>query len=158
MNQEIVMEPFQIGMALRGAYLTLHRRANTLLTEFGITADQWVVLTALSEEDGITQQELVRRVYSDPNTITAMLKLLEDRELVRREPHPTDRRARCIYLTTQSRELQSQTQIALHELHRSFKFLFSPEEGESFVRSLHEIIDVFHPTRVPALANGEKSS
>ena len=38
-----------------------------------MTADQFVLLSALADADGVTQQELVRRVSSDPNTVRAML-------------------------------------------------------------------------------------
>ena len=36
-----------LGVRLRGAYLTFHRRANAHFEPFGVTADQFVVLTSL---------------------------------------------------------------------------------------------------------------
>jgi DNA-binding MarR family transcriptional regulator len=92
-----------IAMALRAAYLSMHRQTNAHLAAVGITADQFVCLALLAEEDGITQQELVRRANSDPNTIRAMLMILEKRGLVRREKHPTDGRARHVTLTFRGR-------------------------------------------------------
>ena len=67
-----------------------------------MTVDQFVILTLLGEQDGITQQELARRASSDPNTIRAMLVLLENRHLVARVQHPTDGRALRITLTCNS--------------------------------------------------------
>jgi hypothetical protein len=49
-----------LGMRLRGAYLTFHRRANQFYSRLGVTADQFVVLTALAEAGDLTQTELVR--------------------------------------------------------------------------------------------------
>ena len=64
-------------MGLRAAYLTMHRRANAEFARFGLTADQFVLLTALAEADGVTQKELARRTASDANTMSEMLGRLE---------------------------------------------------------------------------------
>ena len=51
----------------------MHRRAGAALGQHDLTADQFVVLTALAESDAVSQAELVRRTASDPNTLSAML-------------------------------------------------------------------------------------
>src|SRR4051794_17157880 len=94
----------EVGLALRAAYLALHHQTNDCFTNDGVTADQFVLLAALAEADAATQQELVRRVGSDPNTVRAMLLLLEGRGLVARERHPADGRARCVTLTAKGRQ------------------------------------------------------
>jgi DNA-binding MarR family transcriptional regulator len=96
----------QLAMLLRKAYLTFHRRANARISPSGVTADQFVLLTMLAEEDGITQITVVERTGSDPNTVTAILRLLERRGLVRREAHAHDGRARCVFLTPLGRRTQ----------------------------------------------------
>lgn len=95
----------EIARALRAAYLALHRQTNDCFAKDGVTADQFVLLSTLSEADGVTQQELVRRVGSDPNTVRAMLLLLEGRGLVARQRHPSDGRARCVTLTGKGRQV-----------------------------------------------------
>lgn len=96
----------ELAMLLRKAYLTFHRRANARILKSGVTADQFVALTMLAQEEGITQVTLVERTGSDPNTVTAILRLLERRGLVRREAHAQDGRARCVFLTRQGRAVQ----------------------------------------------------
>ncbi|MBN1895611.1 MarR family transcriptional regulator [bacterium] len=103
-------------MALRAAYLSMHRQTNAHLAAVGVTADQFVCLALLAEEDGITQQELVRRATSDPNTIRAMLMLLEKRGLVKRERHPTDGRARHVTLTPRGRAVYRRSMEELKEV------------------------------------------
>ena len=90
--------------ALRAAYLALHRQTNDCFAKDGVTADQFVLLASLAEADAVTQQELVRRVGSDPNTVRAMLLLLEGRGLVARERHPADGRARSCDVDGQGAE------------------------------------------------------
>jgi DNA-binding MarR family transcriptional regulator len=89
----------------RAAYLSMHRASESHFTRYGITADQFVVLACLRENDAVMQQDLVRRAASDPSTIRAMLVLLEGRGLVSREPHPADGRAREVRLTDRGRRL-----------------------------------------------------
>jgi DNA-binding MarR family transcriptional regulator len=89
----------KIAMALRSAYLALHRRSDAQFARYRLTADQFVLLSALAVGDTVTQRELARRTSSDPNSVRAMLLLLEKQGLVARGAHPTDGRARTVALT-----------------------------------------------------------
>ena len=93
----------EIAMALRAAYLALHRQTDAVLVRWDVTADQFVVLFALSRGDALTQRELVERTSSDPSTIGAMLLRLEGKGLVERLPNPRDARARTVRLTRNGR-------------------------------------------------------
>ena len=96
----------ELAMWLRKGYLAFHRRVNAWMLKYGITADQFVVLRIVGRDPGITQIEIVERTASDPNTVAAILRLLEQRNLVRRQPHAHDRRARCVFLTAAGDKLQ----------------------------------------------------
>ena len=94
-----MMPKDELPLALRTAYLTLHRRSDAVFVEYGITADQFVLLATLARGQAMTQRELAARMPSDPSTVRAMLVLLEKQGLVAREAHPTDARARMVSLT-----------------------------------------------------------
>src|SRR5829696_662268 len=89
----------ELPMALRAAYLALHRRSEAAFAPHGVTADQFVLLATLARGHALTQRELARRMSSDPSTVRAMLVLMEKRGLVERDTHPTDARARAVSLT-----------------------------------------------------------
>ena len=89
----------ELPLALRTAYLTLHRRSDAVFAKYGITADQFVLLATLARGQAMTQRELAARMPSDPSTVRAMLVLLEKLGLVTRDAHPTDARARTVSLT-----------------------------------------------------------
>lgn len=93
----------EVARALRAAYWAMHRRTNAILAAHGVTADQFVLLSYLADEDGITQKELARRTSSDPNTIGPMLLLLEKAGFVARRAHASDGRALCVLLTAEGR-------------------------------------------------------
>ena len=101
-----MQEGHELGMMLRKAYLAFHRRANAWMLDHGVTADQFVLLTVVAREPGITQITIVERTGSDPNTVAAILRRLEQRRLVRREAHACDRRARCVSLTAEGQRVQ----------------------------------------------------
>jgi DNA-binding MarR family transcriptional regulator len=98
-------EAHALAMALRSAYLTMHRKADTYFARYGVTADQFVLLQLLADEGAVTQQQLVVRASSDPNTVRAMLLLLEGRGFVSRKQHPLDGRARSVSLTRKGRQV-----------------------------------------------------
>ncbi|WP_062984656.1 MarR family winged helix-turn-helix transcriptional regulator [Nocardia anaemiae] len=62
-----------------------------------MTPSQVIALRELS--DPITARELATRMSCEPSNATFVLDRLEQQDLVRRQPHPTDRRAKQIVLT-----------------------------------------------------------
>ena len=48
----------------------------------------------------------MRRCFSDPSTVGALLRLLEEKGLVSRRRHSEDGRARCICLMAKGRKVQ----------------------------------------------------
>src|SRR4051812_29381991 len=95
----------EIAMSLRGAYLAMHRQADGEFARYGITADQFVILAVLSDGTVLAQAELPQRTHSDPNTISAMLALMETRGLVERMKHPRDGRARSVVLKPKGKRI-----------------------------------------------------
>ncbi len=130
---------YDIAMGLRAAYWSMHRQTNAHLAQCGVTAEQFVVLGLLVQQDGITQQELCRRASSDPNTIRAKLILMEKRGLVARKPHPTDGRARRVTITRKGRHLHNQLSAILKPLQNVLSDLFENKESESLVQFLSRI-------------------
>jgi DNA-binding MarR family transcriptional regulator len=133
------MHGHELALALRAAYLALHRPTDALMAQFGVTADQFVVLAALAEGVALTQRDLVARTSSDPNTLRAMLVLLERRHLIERRPHPTDGRARSVALTRQGKsvfqKLWRKTEILLQRLSTAL----SAEDTELLIEQLRRI-------------------
>jgi len=97
------MSAHELAMALRLAYLTLHRRTNAQISDSGVTADQFVVLAALAEGRAVSQSELSDRTACDRNTLRAMLLLLEQRGLIERTSDPNDGRVWRVALTASGR-------------------------------------------------------
>ncbi len=126
----------RLPLGLRSAYLAMHRHTDACVARSGCTADQFVLLGLLAREDAVTQQELVRRASSDPNTVRAMLVLLEKRGLLARGDHPTDGRALSVRLTEKGRRLHGRMLADTEPLRRRLRALFRTEEAEALVEFL----------------------
>jgi DNA-binding MarR family transcriptional regulator len=135
----------EVARALRSAYLALHRQTNACFAKDGVTADQFVLLAALAEADAVTQQELVRRVGSDPNTVRAMLLLLEGRGLIARERHPADGRARCVSLTGKGRQVLEKLLAQSEALRARLLAAFRPAEVTALLGLLRRVAEVMAP-------------
>jgi DNA-binding MarR family transcriptional regulator len=125
-----------LALALRSAYLVMHRRADASLARFGVTADQFVLLGALAEADALTQQELARRVCSDASTVRAMLLLLEGSGLVARDPHPSDGRARSVALTPQGRRAYRRMYEGSEAFRAGLLAAVGPDQADTLLRLL----------------------
>lgn len=136
----------EVARALRAAYLALHRQTNDCFAKDGMTADQFVLLSALADADAVTQQELVRRVSSDPSTVRAMLVLLEGRGLVARERHPADGRARCVTLTVKGRQVFKKLWTKSEPLRAQLLTAFRPDEVIALVGLLRRVAQAMTPS------------
>jgi DNA-binding MarR family transcriptional regulator len=121
--------------------MLMHRQTQSLLSDYGFTAVQYVLLALLKIEDGITQQELTRRASSDPNTVRATLLLLERDGLVVRRSHRMDRRARSIMLTDKGRRTYTKLSAALKPLQDALLSPFGAEEADTLVANLNQIVE-----------------
>jgi len=142
-------------MLLRKAYLSFHRRGNARAIKLGVTADQFVVLTMLAEEEGITQITIVERTASDPNTVAAVLRLLERRGLVRREAHAHDGRARCVFLTPEGRRTQRRVAKQANLLLAEMWDAVDEKSRPAVLIALRRILNCFASVTPRSAGNGQ---
>jgi DNA-binding MarR family transcriptional regulator len=131
----------ELPRLLRAAYFAMHRVSDAHFSRHGVTADQFVLLACLAEEDAIPQNELARRASSDPSTTRAMLVLLEGRGLVSRDRDPADGRARVVTLTPRGRRLFGRLWGSSEPIRTQMLSGFSGEEARLLVAGLRRLID-----------------
>ena len=132
-----------LQMRLRAAYFAMHRHSNRHFLQFETTADQYVLLSYLAEEDGITQRELSSRCSSDARTIGTMIELLQRNGLVERQPHPSDRRAWQVFLTDTGRARHAQLRKNSEEIRDALNGALEPEELAIVQKALDRIAEAF---------------
>jgi DNA-binding MarR family transcriptional regulator len=130
-----------IAMYLRAAYLAMHRFTNSCFVDIGVTADQYVLLSVLSEGRALTQKELARRFFSDQNTIRPMLAILERLGLISRNLHPRDGRARTVELTEKGIKALEQFNLASDPVRDRIYAAFKPAELQTVLNCLGRIAE-----------------
>jgi DNA-binding MarR family transcriptional regulator len=83
-----------------------HTRIRTALESLDLTPALFGLLNLIGGIEGANQQELGTAMGVDPSTMVALIDELEAKALARRQPHPTDRRARSVVLTAKGRRLR----------------------------------------------------
>ena len=75
------------------------------LRAIGVSIPQCDVLTTLTEQEGVSQQELAKRLYVTKGNISGLIDRLEEAGFVERRATACDRRQHAIYLTEAGREM-----------------------------------------------------
>lgn len=100
--------PFEATLEVRDTCLCLHaqraarvlaRRFDEALRPAGLTNQQFSLLMALNRPEPPTMSPVAQLLAMDRTTLTAALKPLERRGLLRAEADPADRRSRRLRLT-----------------------------------------------------------
>lgn len=108
-----------------------------------MTADQFVFMSILDDEGGITQKELGKRAYSDANTTTNMLKLLEKRGLVERKTDVRDRRAIRVYLTPEGKEVKKVLDLSHQTMNPRLLELMKTANHPATVQWLRDVLAAY---------------
>ncbi len=98
LHQRIPFLLSQLGVYLAEDFV--HR-----LAPFGVEPRTYAVLKALVEDDGQSQRQLSTQLGIHRNVMVAVIDKLESQGLVKRMPHPDDRRAFAVTLTDKARKL-----------------------------------------------------
>jgi DNA-binding MarR family transcriptional regulator len=101
--------PYQVGFLLSRTTWAMNNSVNRMLRENGladISVAYFAVLQALWGMDGLSISDLGERVQLEKSTMTSLIDRMEAAGLVRRDDHPTDRRAYRICITARGRELE----------------------------------------------------
>jgi DNA-binding MarR family transcriptional regulator len=91
----------------------VERRSIRMESALGLTAQQRFVIRLVGKLPGITPGRLAELLHVDPGSITAVLKRLEQRELVVRTPDASDRRRISLTLSARGRKLNTPTPMTV---------------------------------------------
>ena len=84
---------------LRKSYVRLRTIVSDLITPYGITTTQFLTLLSISSNSGLTQAALCLELDSDPNTVSQMIRRLENKKYLTRKKHLSDGRAVRLFIT-----------------------------------------------------------
>ncbi|MCW1934069.1 MarR family winged helix-turn-helix transcriptional regulator [Pararhodobacter zhoushanensis] len=101
---------------------------------------QWRTLGVLARQDGLTQSVIAARIEVSPMTMSDTIDRLEKHGYVRREPDPTDSRAKLVLLTPAALPIIEEMRlVAQHMMERALTGI-APDESETLIRLLGQIM------------------
>lgn len=93
----------QLCFTLYATSLEVNRSYKPMLDAMGLTYPQYLVLTALGEDDGLTVGAIATRLGLDSSTVTPPIKRMEQAGLVTRRRAEADERQVQVFLTAAGR-------------------------------------------------------
>jgi DNA-binding MarR family transcriptional regulator len=108
MSHDLTLED-QLCFSLYATSMAINRTYKPLLDRLGITYPQYLVLSALWEEDGRTVGAIAERLALESSTITPLVKRLEAASLVTRARRADDERRVLVSLTDKGRALKDES-------------------------------------------------
>lgn len=109
--------------------------------DFAITPVQYGLLTTLSEQPGLDQTSLCAEVGVDRTTMADVLRRLEERGLVKREPSPADGRQKIANITKKGTRIMTDMYESMREAQVRFLEPLNAEERTEFVRMMMQLVE-----------------
>jgi MarR family transcriptional regulator, organic hydroperoxide resistance regulator len=120
-------------------WLAKHAVAHASSSAFarhGVYEGQQFVLRRLWRQDGLSPGEIARQLGLATPTVTRTANRMEAAGLLRREPHPTDRRLVRLHLTDRARDLEKVIDAEMRQLTERALAGLSAAERQDLIRAL----------------------
>ncbi len=127
------------------------------LRAIGVSIPQCDVLTTLTEQEGVSQQELAKRLYVTKGNISSLLDRLEKAGLVERRSTASDRRQYAIYLTETGRRTAEKAIAVQHRWIASTLGRMTEADLEALETQLVALRDIVRDGEARAPARALKS-
>jgi DNA-binding MarR family transcriptional regulator len=122
-----------------------HTRTAEALATIGLTPPLFALLNVLGARKGAIQQELGSAMGIDPSTMVSLIDQLESAGLAGRRPHPKDRRAREVEITTKGRRILEQARELARRVERDVLRGLTPTERRQLLTLLRRALSSAPP-------------
>jgi DNA-binding MarR family transcriptional regulator len=106
----------QLCFPVYAASRLITRAYQPFLDKLGITYPQYLVLLVLWEHDGLPVNDIAKKLILNTNTITPLLKRMEQQGLIRRKRSEEDERKVIVLLTASGIQLKEEASFIPEEL------------------------------------------
>lgn len=113
------------------------QRFRPTLNEQGITEQQWRILRALLQEDGLEPRQLCGRCLISSPSITGVLARMEEAGLIERERMGHDKRRLKVTLTPRARAIGEHMTVMVEQQYAELEALV----GVQALQQVYEVLD-----------------
>lgn len=136
-------EKLMLGFVFKQIHIAFEANCNKNLQKYNLTQAQMDILIYLQhhKDSIITQKDLEIGLRLKNPTVTGILNRLEEKELINRKKHPSDKRAKIITMTEKSKIIMKEAYINMKEMYSSIVEGFSESEKKELFRLLYKVLD-----------------
>lgn len=98
------------------------------LAQIGLRNAEYEILANLLREPGLSQQALVARCFVAKSHMSGLLTSMQERGWLRRDAHPQDARAKCLYLEPAGQKIAEQGKRAQTKVVNIMAEAITPEQ------------------------------
>ena len=128
-----------LGYNARRASLAIIEQFHIDMASFDLRPVDFSVLSLIRHNPGITSRQLCHALNIQPPNMVVFLKSFEKRQLVEREPHPTDGRAMGLTLTESGEVLMQAAEKTAKDSGLKASSALTDGERETLSRLLQKI-------------------
>ena len=135
----------QLCFRLYTASRLLTQTYHPMLSQYGLTYPQYLVLLVLWEKDAQPVNDIARHLYLETNTVTPLLQRMEKEGLLIRTKGKKDARQMIVSLTWKGKSLQDKLTFVPFTVGKAVVCdSVNPETAPDLFRMLDDIIDRLH--------------
>jgi DNA-binding MarR family transcriptional regulator len=128
-----------LGYNARRAALTIIEVFLKRMAVYGLRPVDFSVLSVIAHNPGVTSRQLCTVLGILPPNFVALVTGLEKRQLVLRQPHPSDKRAIALHLTKMGEKLILDAERTAIALEQEASARLSPAERKTLMRLLQKV-------------------
>jgi DNA-binding MarR family transcriptional regulator len=98
------------------------------LASIGLRNAEYEILANLLREPGLSQRALVERCFVAKSHMSGLLTSMQERGWLRRDSHPQDARAKCLYLEAYGQLMAEQGKLAQAQVVNIMAKTITPEQ------------------------------
>ena len=110
-----------------------------LLRPLGVSSPGGLVLGLLRDHGPMAPSEIGDRLIVTRATVTGLVDSLERRGLVRRTPHPSDRRSLIVEITPDGLKVLAQVRATVHRQEKAWMSALSDADLRKLINLLHRV-------------------
>lgn len=125
-----------LGYIIKRTQQAVRQEMDKTLVSLTLTTPQYVALTTLSSEVGLSNAELARRCFVTPQTMHQIVRGLESRSLVERSPHFRHGKIVQMGVTAAGQQLLEKAHELVGEVEKKLTYDLSAVEKEQTINIL----------------------
>ncbi len=142
MTSDLPLTSRSLPIALLRARERVMGPVRKMLSDAGVTEQQWRVLRVLKEEGSQEPTHIAERACLLLPSLTRILQKLETKGLIRRHTHPGDKRRQIVEITDRGATIIEDNIDVTLQLAEEIKAQLGPERHEALLDLLNDLHDL----------------